>query len=85
MSFARFYGNLSIAIAGAIGGDASGLSTTLAQSTNDTLFSGLAVLDWTNTSKTVSDVVHKEQLCNTLSPHTRGPAESRARPVLREC
>ena len=50
------------AIAGAIGGDALGLSTTLAQSTNGTLFSGLAVLDWTYINKTVSDIVH----CNRL-------------------
>ncbi|OCL02818.1 hypothetical protein AOQ84DRAFT_421545 [Glonium stellatum] len=72
------WSNLSIAIAGAIDGDASGLSTPLAQSTNDALFGGLAVecLDWTHASKALSDVVYKEQLRSTFTPHTQGACQT---------
>ena len=61
-------------LAEAHAGNASALSTPLAQSTTDGLFGGQAVLclDWTHSSTSLADVVYKQQLGLVTSPHTQG-------------
>lgn len=60
-------------------GNATILSTALETSDIDsTTFAGLAVscLDWTHSAKSLEDLLYKEQLAKTLSPHTQGASQT---------
>lgn len=60
-------------------GNATLLSTALETSDIDpATFAGMAVscLDWTHSTKSLEDLLYKEQLAKTLSPHTQGASQT---------
>ncbi|KAF2490106.1 hypothetical protein BU16DRAFT_553292 [Lophium mytilinum] len=66
------------AIALAIAGNATALSTGLAATPDDGVYGGLAVgcQDWSHSSTTLSDVLYLQQLGGDISPRTKGASQS---------
>jgi pimeloyl-ACP methyl ester carboxylesterase len=70
--------SLSTALDEASRGDASLFATPIVTSSEHPFFSALAIgaQEWTQSSKTFADFVLKEQLIQTLAPHTRGISQT---------
>ncbi|CRG86918.1 Putative hydrolase Mb2248c [Talaromyces islandicus] len=73
------WGLLGDALNQTLHGNATILSTALETSDIDSeTFAGLAVscLDWTHSTRSLEDILYKEQLAKTLSPHTQGASQT---------
>jgi pimeloyl-ACP methyl ester carboxylesterase len=72
------WATLGIALNDSLNGNASMLSTALATDETDSNFPGRAVLclDWTHDTKSLSELLYKEQLGKTISPHTQGATQT---------
>ncbi|OOF91729.1 hypothetical protein ASPCADRAFT_210727 [Aspergillus carbonarius ITEM 5010] len=70
--------DLSVALAQASAGNATLLSTPLAQDASSSLFPELAIycLDWSRDSRSLTEVWTQQQMTATLMPHTRGVVEA---------
>jgi pimeloyl-ACP methyl ester carboxylesterase len=73
------WASLGDALNQTLNGNATALSTVLETSDIDSnTFAGLAVscLDWTHNTKSLEDLLYKEQLAKALSPHTQGASQT---------
>ena len=75
---AATWATLGFALAQAFEGNATLFSNGLATSQHDMFWQGLAVgcLDWFHASTSASDLLYKQQLADSIAPHTQGATQS---------